>query len=106
MDKFGGKDIEALAVALVLRDRDEEVRNEWARHLSTDDKIPFWKTLSNSQLHSHTIYLRNTKPSTLEQLPSNLAPQESSQRLKTQQPLLQQHHLSQPVLCAKVPATL
>ena len=40
MDKIGGKNIEALAVALVLRDCDEEVRKEWARHLGTEDKIP------------------------------------------------------------------
>ncbi len=40
MEKIGGKDIEALAVALVIRDCDDEVRKEWAKHLGPTDKIP------------------------------------------------------------------
>ncbi len=45
MDKISGKIIEQLATALVVRDFDEELSKEWARHLGSLDKIPDTKQL-------------------------------------------------------------
>ncbi len=40
MDKIGAKTIEQMVVALVVRDFNEELHKEWARHLGSSDKIP------------------------------------------------------------------
>ena len=40
MDKVGGKSIEQLAVALVVRDFDTEVEKEWIKHIGDEDKLP------------------------------------------------------------------
>ncbi len=86
MDKIGGKNIEALEVALVLR--------EWPDISGQKTRSLFSRILSSLPPHCHTICLANPKPLTQEQLPSSLATLEPNQKKSLQQ-LQQQPHPGQ-----------
>ncbi len=45
MDKMGGRNIDLLAVALVVKDFDTELQTEWSKHLGSEDELPSLKKL-------------------------------------------------------------
>ncbi len=56
MEKLKAKDIELLAVSLVVNDFDLETMNEWSKHLSSDDVLPDMKTLMDFAVpRSHNL---------------------------------------------------
>ena len=68
MAKIKGKTIEQLAVALVVRNFDDELSKEWAKHLGSSDDIPDTKQLLEFvRPLSHNLPTK-VKPSTHHQI--------------------------------------
>ncbi len=56
MEKLKAKDIELLAVSLVVNDFDLETMSEWSKHMSSDDVLPDMKTLMDFAVpRSHNL---------------------------------------------------
>jgi len=80
MEKLKGKSIGQLAVALVVRDFDNELAKEWAKHLGSSDAIPDAKQLLDFvKPLSHTL---PSKPKSISSLSNNQTSSKSTNSKK------------------------
>ncbi len=81
MAKINGKTIEQFAVALVVRDFDEELSKEWAKHLGSSDVIPDSKMLLDFvRPLSHNLPSKPSKSSASHHIKSTIKKEDSSSK--------------------------